>query len=161
MNPLFLALGAGLAVYALARDSGGSTNSPARALFTYQMVRKLDWLAPDPGQVVTSASDAHGFYIIARDQTRGSYRAKVYARPRPDGFYDIIDVIHNDEVSDLSSPTGYRKVAPLDILPGDHGWLWVPKRDAAGKLVLDAKGAEIWEEPPSSPPPPPATPPIV
>ena len=71
-------------------------------------------------------------FVIVGDLSRGSFRVKLKAKPRVDGFYDITEVL-------------YQHLPALDIVPGyDHGWLWVPKLDASGEVEKDASGKEIW-----------------
>lgn len=134
MNPLFLALGAGALVYAVTRPSKAST--PERARITYQMARAVDWA---PKGMIPAKIPPENEFIIVGSKPRGEFRAKVVATKLPDGFYVIDKVLFNE--------------APgLDIIEGlDHGWLWVPKRDASGSVVVDDKGQEVWVEAPLTP----------
>ena len=131
MNPLFLALGAGALVYAVTRSSKASSSTPQRALITYQMARAEDWASPGGVPKLTPPNE----FIIVGNNPRGLFHARIRATKLPDGFYVIDEVIYN------------KTPGALDIVPGlDHGWLWAPKRDASGNVVVNDKNEEIWVE---------------
>lgn len=130
MNPLFLALGAGALVYAVTRSSKASS-STQRAPITYQMARAEDWVPFGSTPKPTPPNE----FIIVGNNPRGLFHARIRATKLPDGFYVIDEVIYN------------KTPGALDIIPGyDHGWLWVPKKDASGNIVVNDKNEEIWEE---------------
>ena len=134
MNPLLIALGVGAAAYAVTRSSASAPApapsplvKPARDPITYQIVKAETWVMSG----VPKETPADEFVIVG-DLSRGSFRVKLKAKPRVDGFYDITEVL-------------YQHLPALDIVPGyDHGWLWVPKLDASGEVEKDASGKEIW-----------------
>lgn len=131
MNPLFLVLGAGAALYALTRSSSTASSTPKRAPITYQMIRAEDWVPIGSTPKPTPANE----FVIVGKYTRGMFQARIRATKLPDGYYVIDEVLYN------KSP------GALDILPGlDHGWLWVPKRDEFGNYVVNDKNEEIWVE---------------